>query len=96
MAAYSSSPGWGLQGIWLAVLAVAVPLTALLTRPVLQGRWLLMGWALACATLVLPLWMWWAENDGSSHGMWFVMATLAAIAGLAPIIHRSRRGVSLT
>ena len=59
MDTYSSLPGWGLQGIWLAVLAVAVPLTALLTRPVLLGRWLLMGWAFACATLVLPIWMSW-------------------------------------
>ena len=94
METYSSYPGWGLQGIWLAVLAVAVPLTALLTRPVLLGRWLLLGWAFACATLVLPIWMSWEEYDGSSHGMWFVMLTLAAIACLAPIIHRSRMGVS--
>ena len=94
METYSSYPGWGLQGIWLAVLAVAVPLTALLTRPVLLGRWLLLGWAFACATLVLPIWMSWEEDNGSSHGMWFVMLTLAAIACLAPIIHRSRMGVS--
>ena len=59
MDTYSSLPGWGLQGIWLAVLAVAVPLTAVLTRPVLLGRWLLMGWAFACATVVLPIWMSW-------------------------------------
>jgi hypothetical protein len=90
METYSSYPGWGLQGIWLAVLAVAVPLTALLTRPVLLGRWLLLGWAFACATLVLPIWMSWEQYNGSSHGMWFVMLTLAAIACLAPIIHRSR------
>jgi hypothetical protein len=96
METYSSYPGWGLQGIWLAVLAVAVPLTALLTRPVLLGRWLLLGWAFTCATLVLPIWMSWEQYDGSSHGMWFVMLTLAAIAGLAPIIHRSRIGVSST
>lgn len=90
---YSSYPGWGLQGIWLAVLAVAVPLMALLIRPVLLGRWLLMGWAFACATLVLATWMSWERYDGSSHGMWFVMLTLAAIACLAPLIHRSRKGV---
>ena len=94
METYSSYPGWGLQGIWLAVLAVAVPLTALLTRPVLLGRWLLLGWALACATLVLAIWMSWVEGTGTSHGMWFVMLTLAAIACLAPTIHRSRMGVS--
>jgi TIR domain len=96
MKTYASLPGWGLQNLWLAVLAVAVPLTALLTRPVLLGRWLLLGWALACATLVLPIWMSWERDTGSSHGMWFVMLTLAAIACLAPIIHRSRTGVSLT
>jgi hypothetical protein len=95
MQTYSSYPGWGMQGIWLAVLAVAVPLTAVLTRPVLLGRWLLLGWAFACATLVLPIWMSWKEYDGSSHGMWFVMLTLGVIACLAPIIHRSRTGVSL-
>jgi len=91
MDTYSSYPGWGLQGVWLAVLAVAVPLTAVLTRPVLLGRWLLLGWALACATLVLAIWMAWYDYDGTSHGMWFVMLTLAAVAGLAPIAHRSRR-----
>jgi hypothetical protein len=92
MDTYSSSsyPGWGLQVLWLAVLAVAVPLTALLTRPVLLGRWLLLGWALACATPVLAIWMSWDDYDGSSHGMSFVMLTLAAMAGLAPIVHRSR------
>jgi hypothetical protein len=90
METYSSLPGWGLQDLWLAVLAIAVPLTAVLTRPVLLGRWLLLGWALACATHVLAIWMSWEENTGSSHGMWFVMLTLAAIAGLAPIVHRSR------
>jgi hypothetical protein len=90
MDTFSSYPGWGLQGLWLAVLAVAVPLTAVLTRPVLLGRWLLLGWALACATLVLAIWMSWEDYDGSSHGMWFVMLTLAAMAGLAPIVHRSR------
>jgi tetratricopeptide (TPR) repeat protein len=90
MDTYSSYPGWALQDLWLAVLAVAVPLTALLTRPVLLGRWLLLGWALACATPVLAIWMSWEEYTGSSHGIWFVMLTLAAIAGLAPIVHRSR------
>ena len=90
METYSSYPGWGLQGLWLAVLAVAVPLTAVLTRPVLLGRWLLLGWALACATPVLAIWMSWEDYNGSSHGMWFVMLTLAAIAGLSPIVHRSR------
>jgi hypothetical protein len=89
MDTYSSYPGWGLQGMWLAVLAVAVPLTAVLTRPVLLGRWMLVGWALACATLVLAIWMAWYDYDGTSHGMWFVMLTLAAVAGLAPIVHRS-------
>ena len=91
MDTYSSYPGWGLQGVWLAVLAVAVPLTAVLTRPVLLGRWLLLGWALACATLVLAIWMAWYDYDGTSHGMWFVMLTLAAVAGLARIVHRSPR-----
>ena len=94
METYSSYPGWGLQGIWLAALTVAVPLTALLTRPVLLGRWLLLGWALACATLVLAIWMSWVEGTGTSHGMWFVMLTLAATACLAPTIHRSRMGES--
>jgi hypothetical protein len=96
MDTYSSYPGWGLQGIWLAFLAVAVPLTAVLTRPVLLGRWLLMGWTFACATLVLAIWMSWDAYDDSSHGMWFVMLTLAATACLAPIVHRSRMGESLT
>jgi hypothetical protein len=90
MDSYASDPGWGLQWLWLAVLAVAVPLTALLTRPALLGRWLLLGWALACATPVLAIWMWSETYTGSSHGMWFVMLTLAAIAGLSPIVHRSR------
>ena len=90
MDTYSSYPGWGLQGLWLAVLAVAVPLTAVLVRPVLLGRWLLLGWALACAAAVLAIWLSWEDYDGSSHGMWFVMLTLAAMAGLAPLVHRSR------
>jgi hypothetical protein len=90
MDTYSSYPGWGLQVLWLAVLAVAVPLTAVLTRPVLLGRWLLLRWALACAAPVLAIWMSWYRYDGTSHGMWFVMLTLAAMTGLAPIVHRGR------
>ncbi len=87
---YSSYPGWALQGLWLALLALAVPLTAVLTRPVPLSRWMLVGWALAGAAPVLGIWGGWENSEGSSHGMWFVMLTLAAMAGLAPLVHRGR------
>ena len=93
---YSDNPGLGLQVLWLAVLAAAVPLAALLTRPVRLGQWLLIGWALACATLVVAIWMSWDAYDDTSHGMWFVLLTLAALACLAPVIHRRRLGASST
>jgi hypothetical protein len=87
---YSSSKGWGAQGLWGAFLAVATPLTAVLVRPAALGRWMLVGGALAGAAPVLALWMWWQHNQGTSFNMWFVELTLAAIAGLAPLVHRTR------
>jgi hypothetical protein len=87
---YSSEPGWGLQGLWVAVLAVWVPLAAVLARPVLLGRWMLIGWSLACVAPVLATWLSWQEYDSTAHGMWFVLLTLAAMVGLAPMVHRDR------
>ena len=31
-----------------------------------------------------------AEYDSTAHGMWFALLTLAAMAGLAPMVHRER------
>jgi hypothetical protein len=53
---------------------------------------MLAGWALAGAAPVMGVWGGWANYDGSSHGMWFVLLTLAAIVGLAPAVHRPRGG----
>jgi hypothetical protein len=87
---YLSLRGWGIQGLWVAVLAGVVPLTAVLARPILLGRWMLIGWSLACAAPVLATWLSWEDHDGTAHGMWFVLLTLAAMAGLAPLVHRGR------
>jgi hypothetical protein len=87
---YTTYPGWGIEGLWLALLAAAVPLTAVLTRPTSLGRGLLLGWSLACVAAVLAIWLAWVEADGSSHGMWFVLLTLAANAAMSPILHRGR------
>ncbi len=87
---YSSYRGWGLQALWVAVLAVWVPVVAVLARPVLIGRWALVGWCLAAVTPVLATWLYWHRYDGTSHGMWFVLLTLAAMAGLTPWLHRDR------
>lgn len=86
----SSYPGWSLQGLLLAVLAVAVPVTAVLTRTVLLGPVAASGLGACLCNLVLAIWMSWYDYNGTSQGMWFVMLTLAAMAGPAPIVHRSR------
>ncbi len=88
---YTGYPGWGLQGLWVAILAVWVPLGAVLARPVLLGRWILIGWCLACAAPVTATWLAWDDYDGTAHGMWFVLLTLAAMAALAPMVHRTRQ-----
>jgi hypothetical protein len=88
---YSSDRGWGLQGLWLAVLALWVPVAAVFARPALLGRWALLGWCLACAAPVLATWLVWEEQESTSRGMWFVLLTLVAMAGLAPMVHRDRR-----
>ena len=88
---YASYRGWGLQGLWVAVLALWVPVAAVLARPVVLGRWMLIGWALACVAPVLATWLFWeGEDESSSRGMWFVLLTLAAMGGLAPFVHRDR------
>ena len=87
---YSDEPSWGLQGLCVAALAVGVPLAAVLARPVLLGRWMLIGWCFACVAPVLATWLSWKEYDSTSHGMWFVLLTLAAMVGLAPMVHRDR------
>ena len=74
----------------MAVLAVWVPLAAVLARPVLLGRWMLIGWCLACVAPVLATWLSWEDYDSTAHGMWFVLLTLAAMVGLAPMVHRDR------
>lgn len=87
---YSSSKGWALQGLWTALLCVAVPLAAVLARPLLLARGMLVGWSLAGVAPVLATWLFWEDADGTSHGMWFVLLTLAAMACLSPILHRGR------
>ena len=87
---YSNYLGWGLQALWVAVLAVWVPGVAVLIRPVLLGRWALVGWCLAAVTPVLAGWLYWEDQDSTSHGMWFVLLTLIAMAGLTPWLHRER------
>lgn len=87
---YSSAKGYAGQELWAAFLAVAVPLTAVLARPVPLGRSILVGWALAAAAPVLAIWMFWNQHYDTSYNMWFVMLTLAGIAGLAPLVHRAR------
>ena len=62
---YSSYQGWGLQGLWVAVLALWVPVAAVLTRPVLLGRWMLVGWCLGCVAPVLATWLCWDDYDGN-------------------------------
>ena len=78
----------GLHGLCVALLAVLVPLVAVLARPVMLGRWVLIGWCLACVAPVLALWLRWARDDASTHAMWFTLLTLAAMIGLAPLTHR--------
>ena len=50
---YSSERGWAPSGALGAVLAMWVPVAAVLARPVLLGRWVLIGWCLGCAAPVL-------------------------------------------
>ena len=86
---YASDRGWGLQGLWVAVLALWVPVAAVFARPALLGRGALFGWCLACAAPVLATWLFWEwEEDATSRGMWFVLLTLVAMGGLAPLVHR--------
>ncbi len=87
---YWSDRGWVLQGLWTALFCVAVPLAAVLARPVLLARGMLVGWSLAGVAPVLATWLSWEDADGTSHGMWFVLLTLAAMACLAPMLHRGR------
>jgi hypothetical protein len=87
---YSSDRGWGLEALWVAVLAVCVPVVAVLAHPVLLGRSALVGWCLAAVTPVLAGWLYWEDQDSTSHGMWFVLLTLIAMAGLTPWLHRER------
>jgi hypothetical protein len=87
---YASYKGWGLQGLWVAVLTLWVPVAAVLARPVVLGRWMLLGWCLGCVAPVVATWLAWDDYDETSHGMWFVMLTLIAMAGLAPMVHRDR------
>jgi hypothetical protein len=90
---YSSERGWGLQGLWVAVLALWVPVGAVFARPVLLGRWVLIGWCLAGAAEVLAIWLFWDKQESTSRGMWFVLLTLAAMGVLAPMVHRDRPSV---
>jgi hypothetical protein len=87
---YAVTPDWGLQGLWVTVLPVAVPLVAVLARPVVLGRWMLIGWCLAGVAPVMAAWLFWENQEGASRGMWFVLLTLVAMAALAPILHRDR------
>lgn len=84
-------PGWGLLGLWLAILALWVPVAAVLARPVVLGRWMLIGWSLGCAAPVLGMWLYWEGYDGDSRGLWFVMLTLAAMIALSTKVHDHRR-----
>jgi hypothetical protein len=45
---------------------------------------------LAAVTPVLAGWLYWEDQDSTSHGMWFVLLTLIAMAGLTPWLHRER------
>lgn len=67
-------PGWGLLGLWLAILALWVPVAAVLARPVVLGRWMLIGWSLGCAAPVLGMWLYWEGYNGDSQGLWFADA----------------------
>ena len=87
---YSSAKGYAAQELWGAFLAVVVPLLGVLARPVRLGRSVLVGWACAGGAPVLAIWMFWKQNYGTSYNMWFVMLTLAGIAGFAPLVHRAR------
>ena len=51
---------------------------------------MLIGWSLACVAPVLATWLSWQEYGSTAHGMWFVLLTLAAMVGLAPMVHRDR------
>ncbi len=60
-------------------------------RPALLGRWALIGWCLACAAPVIATWLFWdGSTTSTSRGMWFVLLTLVAMGGLAPLVHRDR------
>jgi hypothetical protein len=85
---YTSEQGSGVQLLWLAVLALWVPVAAVLVRPVLVGRWALIGWCLAGAAPPLAVWAYLGEQGSTSRGMWFVLCTLVAMGGLAPVLHR--------
>ena len=88
---YSDRTGLAAQELCVAVLAVLVPLAAVLSRPVLLGRWMLIGWCLACVAPVLATWLA-AQREGSSApGMWLALLTLGAMAVLAPLMHPARR-----
>ena len=75
----------------MAVLALWVPVSAVFARPALLGRWALIGWCLACVAPVLAIWLVWEEENSTSRGMWFVLLTLVAMGGLAPLVHRDRK-----
>ena len=83
-------PGLRLETALLAVLAVLIPLGAVVVRPLRVGRGLLLGWCLACTAPVLAIWLNWNYGGESSHGIWFVFVTLAAMAVLTLLLPRSR------
>ena len=83
-------PGLRLETALLAVLAVLIPLGAVVVRPLRVGRGLLLGWCLACTAPVLAIWLTWDYRGESSHGIWFVFVTLAAMAVLTLLLPRSR------
>lgn len=93
---YSSQQGWGLQLLWVAVLTVSVPVAAVLARPVLLGRWALIGWCLAGATPALAAWAYLNDQGSTGSGMWFVLLTLVGMGVLAPMLHRDHHRAAAT
>lgn len=63
----------------------------MLARPVVLGRWMLIGWSLGCAAPVLGRWLYWEGYNGDSQGLWFAMLTLAAMIALSTKVHDHRR-----
>lgn len=85
--------GVGLGYLLVALLALWVPVLAVLARPVPLGRWALGAWSLGATAPAIGLAVFLVnEVDGNSRSVPFVVVCLLATAALSPLVHRAGQG----